>query len=568
MNYFIEKSNDDKIIIKIEENNKFKYIGSKYSVKREIDKFINSFGNIKENEIIIIFGLATGEHILELLSIIEANNKVLIIEPDKKILKVIEELENYKNLMKDKRVSILFLNDKTSINLVQVLGEYNVNPIKLAVYSNYDKLFINEFNSFINLLKGFIGETIMRIKTESTLNKIWFNCYMNNIKYMIEGIPINNLCNVFKNKTAIIVSAGPSLSENINMLKGLQNKAIIICGGRTLKSLLDVGVKPDFVCVADGGEAAFNLIKDNLNCNIPLVFYEGTNYKVVKEYAGLKFFYTNDKSVNNMLSMNVKSLGYGGSVAHTSIALAQHLGCKNIILIGQDCAFTGDKQYSKYSISNMDGEIKAEKDIFYVEDIYGNLVKTNTVLNSFRHRIEQMVELFSNVKFINCTEGGANIKGTEVIPLKEAEQKYLRENIIKNLDGYLYQRKINKVDKEAVKKKLYKIVNDYNEIKNKCDDILDYCLNIKFDNSSINSNNINIKMTGIKTYFQSIEFSRLLIVPIINENEVKEEYQCFINEEENSKFNKKIRKINSTYKTCREISDFAIELIKESIDKL
>ncbi|NMF03281.1 motility associated factor glycosyltransferase family protein [Clostridium beijerinckii] len=583
MNYLIEESNDNRNVIKIEENNKFKYIGSKYSVQREIDKFVSSVGYIKENEIIIVFGLATGEHILELLNLINSNNKILIIEPNDGILKVIKELESYRRVIKDQRIITVFSNNKQSVNLANILGEYNVRPIRLVEYSNYSKLFVDEFNNLVSLLKSFLRETIIRINSESALNKIWFNCYMNNIKYMIEGVSINHFHNLFKNKTAIIVSAGPSLSKNITMLKDLQDKAVLICGGRTLKPLINIGVKADFVCIADEGEVAFNLVEEYLNCNVPLIFYEGTNYKIVREHGGLKMFYTNDKSINNILSMDVRSLGYGGSVAHTCIALAQHLGCKNIILVGQDCAFTDDKQYGEYSISSMDEEISPEKDLFYVEDIYGGLVKTNTLLNSFRHRIEQMIGVFSNINFINCTEGGANINGTEVTTLKDAEIKYLREEISKNLDQCLHKKKINKIDKEKVKMRLYKIADDYNEIKNKCDDILNYCLKIKFNDSNadlnLNTEFNNIDINSIENYIskfemdfknflKGVEFSRLLIIPIVNENEVDEQYQCFINEHEITRLDKKIRKISNTYKACKDMIYFAISLIQESADKL
>jgi hypothetical protein len=108
MNYYIEKSNDNKIIIKVELEDKFKYIGSRYSVKREIDKFYNSVGCIKENEMIIVFGLATGEHILELLNILSFNNKVFVIEPNKDILNAIKDIETYKLIIEDKRVNYYF----------------------------------------------------------------------------------------------------------------------------------------------------------------------------------------------------------------------------------------------------------------------------------------------------------------------------------------------------------------------------------------------------------------------------------------------------------------------------
>ena len=51
---------------------------------------------------------------------------------------------------------------------------------------------------------------------------------------------------------AIIVSAGPSLNENIEELKKAKNKAFIIAVDTAMKPLLRNGIIPDMYAIIDG----------------------------------------------------------------------------------------------------------------------------------------------------------------------------------------------------------------------------------------------------------------------------------------------------------------------------
>ncbi|MCS4438931.1 hypothetical protein JTS92_11025 [Clostridium botulinum] len=91
--YSLEKSRDNKYIIKINKEGKRIYLGSKYNVQKDIDIFLEELEDINPANIIVVFGLASGEHIKELLNRLEENNKVLIIEPDINVLNKFLEVE-------------------------------------------------------------------------------------------------------------------------------------------------------------------------------------------------------------------------------------------------------------------------------------------------------------------------------------------------------------------------------------------------------------------------------------------------------------------------------------------
>jgi hypothetical protein len=568
-NYILEKSKDNLNVIKIKKDNKYRYIGSKYSVQRDIEKFLKDVEKIKENEIFIVFGLGTGIHILELLNKVEKGNKILVVEPDVNILDLIKTTEEFKQLSEDNRVHVCIYDDNIIKFLKNNIEEYNTKPIRIVWYSNYDKLYETEFKQFIFLLKSFISEILGRNKTSWNLSRKWFECYMKNFKYMIEGVEVNKLENNFKNIPSVVVSAGPSLSKNIKYLNEIQSKCIIICGGRTLKPLLDIGIKPDFVCIADPGEPAYNLVKDVLDTDVPLVFYEGTNYKILEQYKGKNIYYTNDKTIDTLLSKDIKSLGYGGSVAHTCIGLAQLLGCNPVMFIGQDCAYTDEKKHDDICSSKGNNNCEDIQHSFYVEDIYGNKVRTNTILNSFRHRIEQMIEVFNDTKFINCTEGGANIKGTKIMTLKEASQKYMGKNkVSKNIKEY---REFNTINTEEIKLKLKYIINQYEQLKDKCTSFIEYCNrvnNVKKEEINNILNKLDSDFLEINKSSKEIEFAQVLIYPIINDILGCEEYVIILNEDLNIKLKKLLKRNTLLYEKIIDAVDFAVPLIKLCIKNI
>ncbi len=142
--------------------------------------------------------------------------------------------------------------------------------------------------------------------------------------------------------------------------------------------------------------------------------------------------------MNNLINKKVDSIIQGGSVAHVCMGLAIYLGCNNIIFIGQDLAYTGERLHSNSStLKTEGGNIGMYDDNIYVDDINGNKVRTSFELDAYRRYIEFYIPMLKNINFINSTEGGANIKGTKVMPLKESLNKYGKFVSKKILNSYV-----------------------------------------------------------------------------------------------------------------------------------
>lgn len=451
----VEKSKDNRDIIRLTIDNRNVYLGSKYSVEKDINKLFEDIGYISEKSIIIIFGLGAGEYIEELLQKSSKSTKIVIVEFDDNLINYIKNRYNLRGIE-------IATKENVVEKILNYVNEFNVKDVKTVIYNGYINVYGNHIKETLSLLSEIFNKINVNRNTNMFFSEKWFKAFFDNFKYVLESTFLTDLKDKFKNEPAIIVSAGPSLSKNIKKLTNIQDNFHIITGGRPLRALDEVNVKADIISVVDAGEVSYELVKDYANSDIPLAFTETTNSKFLKEYQGKKIYIpTGEKATNDILDVDISGFKFGGSVAHYCTAVALIMGCNPIIFIGQDLAYTNNKLHSDETTldcnSNMikdNNELKPNETL--VKDINGNMIKTSIVLNGFRMEFEKLIEVFPDVRFINATEGGADIKGTEISNLDDVIKEYsfgikkdIKNYLGKTLDGQYrdnISKNINKIE--------------------------------------------------------------------------------------------------------------------------
>lgn len=135
-------------------------------------------------------------------------------------------------------------------------------------------------------------------------------------------------------------------------------------------------------------------------------------------------------------------LDTGGSVANDAFSFLVKCGFENIIFIGQDLAYSEQKTHSGLTYDNKD-IVRFEKSDkhFLVDNIFGGQVYTEENMNIYRKWFERNVSEKDNIRFIDATEGGAKINGTEIMTFREAIDKLVKdlpetdyENTIKDIE--------------------------------------------------------------------------------------------------------------------------------------
>ncbi|EIE6708386.1 motility associated factor glycosyltransferase family protein [Campylobacter coli] len=265
---------------------------------------------------------------------------------------------------------------------------------------------------------------------------IGFECYshlLQNIPSMLESIPFQRILSQRKNKfeNAIVVSAGPSLTKQLPLLKAYQDKAVIFCADGALSMLEKEGIVPDYVTNLDFTDLAMKFFQNKENLKQSIIALEcATHPNIVRSLnAENCMIVLRNKALYQRFNLN--DFGYidtGTHVSHFSYTLALALGFKNIIMIGQDLAF--DEEGNSHSKGFDFGEkFSGEENIDKLKvPAYGGKgeVLTHITWNDYRIKLEYLFACNEQkAKFYNATEGGARINFTEELSFKECCEKLL-----------------------------------------------------------------------------------------------------------------------------------------------
>ncbi|EMC8684583.1 motility associated factor glycosyltransferase family protein, partial [Campylobacter jejuni] len=293
----------------------------------------------------------------------------------------------------------------------------------------YEKqiLFLNEI-----CLKT-IGVAVRNADISCFLPLLVHGQFLQNIPSMLGSIPFQRILSERKNKfdNAIVVSAGPSLTKQLPLLKAYQDKAVVFCADGALSMLEKEGVVPDYVTNLDCRDLAMKFFQNKGKLKQSIIALEcATHPNVVRSLKAENcMIVLRNKALYQRFNLN--DFGYidtGTHVSHFSYTLALALGFKNIIMIGQDLAF--DEEGNSHSKGFSYGEqFSGEKTVPTLKtQAYGGKgeVLTHITWNDYRIKLEYLFACNDQkAKFYNATEGGARINFTEELSFKECCEKLL-----------------------------------------------------------------------------------------------------------------------------------------------
>ncbi len=343
-----------------------------------------------------------------------------------------EELKIYKIVLfdcvaEDLEIQIAMIFDQQSILEYLSLYEILINASYYLHFYEKQILFLNEI-----CLKT-IGVAVRNADISCFLPLLVHGQFLQNIPSMLGSIPFQRILSERKNKfdNAIVVSAGPSLTKQLPLLKAYQDKAVVFCADGALSMLEKEGVVPDYVTNLDCRDLAMKFFQNKGKLKQSIIALEcATHPNVVRSLKAENcMIVLRNKALYQRFNLN--DFGYidtGTHVSHFSYTLALALGFKNIIMIGQDLAF--DEKGNSHSKGFSYGEqFSGEKTVPTLKtQAYGGKgeVLTHITWNDYRVKLEYLFACNDQkAKFYNATEGGARINFTEELSFKECCEKLL-----------------------------------------------------------------------------------------------------------------------------------------------
>jgi hypothetical protein len=326
-----DKNEVDNIAIKIGEQI---YLDSKGSDSEQWVQCINP-----AIYTIIVLGLGLGYHIEKIIEK-HPDKKIIIIEPDKRILihsmhmRDLEAIFSKSTLWVDEDVSLV--NAKIYEMLTHPLARGMQFVPYIMLYGDYT-------SQLLMFIQKMLSDHTVMINTKRSLAYRWYENRIINIKR--DSVNASNLMGKFKDIPGILVGAGPSLKTQLELLKLLNNKAVVIAASTAGEILHTHGIKPTFMIAIDQDPVSSGGLHEKLDSDVPLV-YDGQVAHNSLDYKGRKFqIRLNVNHYSNIVFPDLPTIESGPSVANVGMDFLYKLGCSPILMCGVDLSYTNKVLY-------------------------------------------------------------------------------------------------------------------------------------------------------------------------------------------------------------------------------
>jgi len=405
--------------------------------------------DIKYAPVVFFMGLGLGYHLdlfFKEYSKQLKTEEIVVFEENIKLFKLALELGDFRKIISHPNIHFfvgedpeaafpklrteILISDKNRI----VLRSVKIIPIPVCVLHG------NEY--YLRALKT-VKDAARQVMI--TAGNDSFDCLVGlenmfaNLRHIVSNPGINLLDGKFKARPGVLVAAGPSLNKNMHLLKDLRDRALIISCDASFIPLMRRRIRPHLVTSLErtpGVDLFYSGVKD----------FEGVCFvacpilmpEVFSAFKGKKVIAYRQFSHFDWLENEKGSLITGISVANMAFKTLVALGCDPIILIGQDLAYGEDGD------THVEGNIFGERSkgilqrsTIMLEGSDGRPVRSERQWEIMKNTYEEDVEAYQG-RCINATEGGARIRGTEVMSFHEAigsycGEEFYPESIIKEI---------------------------------------------------------------------------------------------------------------------------------------
>ncbi|MCC6320955.1 MAG: DUF115 domain-containing protein [Phycisphaerales bacterium] len=418
--------------------------------------------DLTDAAVFIVSGFGLGYHVEALARRVGKTGIVVVFEPDVSLLRAVFERIDCSAWLAGLNVAIVTSADDPGLisrivdgaeGLVAMGVTLVEHPASRARIGDSARVFHQRFVDIVRAVRMTVVTTMVQVGV--TLR----NLTQNLDRYALcPGI--DDLKDCCAGAPAIVVSAGPSLARNIELLAqpGIRERFLIVAVQTVLKPLLARGIRPHLVTALDHSEISARfyegLSAEDLE-GVTLVVDPKVNPAVLDAWpAGAALRVQSDKYLDRLLGPELVkhrgggrggTLKPGATVAHLAYYVARHCGCDPVALVGQDLGFTDGQYYSAgASIHNVWAcEINEFNTLEMLEwqrimrmgqhlrravDVLGRPIYTDEQMATYLVQFERDFREDSEhgLRTVDATEGGVRKRHTEA--------SSLRDFVLKNRD--------------------------------------------------------------------------------------------------------------------------------------
>lgn len=405
---------------------------SPYNPVREAQKFYSGF-RLEQADVLLHFGWGLGYCGEILRERAKSGARIIVFEPDEELFKLFQSEPANRIFFDDSRFQFVVGEKACQLFDDWSLGDRQETdqclwlewPAAVRTHGLVAELVRRQF-------KTHLRDRAANLLTHFQRGETYFRNAIANFDYQCDA-DAGGLFGRFQDVPVVIVSAGPSLDHNIADLRGFEDRCFILAVDTALRPLLAAGITPHAVIIADASEVNAKHVVGAMPESAFLIAEQAVHPSALQA-ATRRFLFGLGLFPDPLFA----KFGFGksrieawGSVATTALDLACRMGAGPVIFVGQDFAYSWNREYASNTIFHGSYSDVSVCGTARSRDIRGEEVYTTENLIAYRDYFVRRMKQSPDIRFINATEGGILTQGVEILTLKAA----LEQSCVRKIDA-------------------------------------------------------------------------------------------------------------------------------------
>lgn len=413
----------------IAEDGTYVRLCSRYSVCHELEMWFRQYDEtLKEDSLVYLMGFGTGDAVRMVLDRLSDDGAVIIYEPNTELFFQLMERHDFTDILARPNV-YLFWDEINEDGIFSFLSGYcykhwisSPDDIITMYLPSYQKAYPVAKSRFDGYLSDWVAFKDANTATTRFFMKEDVTAPLEKLYFYKDAVLMEKVKKDWDPDTPVVViGAGPSLKKNMKYLHRAKGHMLLVAVDRTLATLSEEGIIPDIIVDVDSF-VAYSKGQDAYR-DVPYMGTVTTGRESFDWNTGVKIMCPDAGWASRLLEkagLPIEPFKAFGSVAIVAFGVFVMLGTKNIILIGQDLA------YSEEGDSHATGleEGSEKQGLFMLPGYYGDPVVSRHDWFTFCDWYGQNIPKLENTQVINATEGGARIPGTVQMPFLEVLDRF------------------------------------------------------------------------------------------------------------------------------------------------
>jgi len=398
---------------------------------------------------VAVIGFGLGYHVAEIARRMRRTGVVVVFEPDVALVRAVLERIDCTAWLEESNVMLVTdPNDRAGLGeAVRGAEALVASGVQIVRHPPSLARLGKEADTFARTLTGVLKALKLQVVTTLMQSEVTLRNLTQNLDHYAGGAGVAELHHAASGRAAVTVAAGPSLARNIDRLAepGVRDRVVLIAAQTVLKPLLERGIKPHFVTAIDYHEISRRFYEGLTPRDVEgvtLVASPRCNPAIVQSFPGAIRLMQDewlDALLGAELARPMGALPPAATVAHLSYALARHLGCDPVVLVGQDLGFTDGQYYAAGAAIHRvwSGELNGFQTLETLEwqriarmkpllsrteDQLGRPIYTDEQMHAYLQQFEEEFarDAARGGSVLDATEGGVAKRGTSIVTLAEA----------------------------------------------------------------------------------------------------------------------------------------------------